>query len=269
MGDLIRMPHSELNATIELLDRLGVTPHDFEVLRKASSWSQATTARVHKTDPSVWAALELEDAAVRLGFTPGELRALAGRKDLLQLVRKALCGVAVGIGPVVGEPLILPIDRSKPFNPAEFIGSGWSIWLGPAGGDGLEGEEERDYRSATLTYLDLKKVQLATCLKRCERSTTGEKRLKRLKADGRIRLDENAFKAFWENQALIPSRFKERVNGNIQFIFFDGVVLRSPDGLRCALDLSFRSNGSWRWGCNWLDSDRSASYPSAVLASQN
>ena len=69
MGDLIRMPHSELHATIELLDRLGVTPHDFEVLRKASSWSQATTARVHKTDPSVWAALELEDAAVRLGFT--------------------------------------------------------------------------------------------------------------------------------------------------------------------------------------------------------
>src|SRR3989344_2458915 len=79
MGDLIRMSHSELHATIELLDRLGVTPHDFEVLRKASSWSQATTARVHKTDPSVWAALELEDAAVRLGFTPGEIRALAGR----------------------------------------------------------------------------------------------------------------------------------------------------------------------------------------------
>src|SRR3989338_6301008 len=97
MGDLIRMSHSELHATIELLDRLGVTPHDFEVLRKASSWSQATTARVHKTDPSVWAALELEDVMVRLGFTPSEIRALAGRKDLLQLVRQALCRAA-GVG---------------------------------------------------------------------------------------------------------------------------------------------------------------------------
>lgn len=83
MGDLIKMPHSELHATIEVLDRLGVTPHDFEVLRKASSWSQATLARVHKTDPSVWAALELEDAAVRAGLAPGELRMFA-KEDLLR-----------------------------------------------------------------------------------------------------------------------------------------------------------------------------------------
>ena len=90
MGDLIRMPHSELHATIEVLDRLGVTPHDFEVLRKASSWSQETLARVHKTDPSVWAALELEDVMVRLGFQPGEIRMLVKRPDLLQLVKQAL-----------------------------------------------------------------------------------------------------------------------------------------------------------------------------------
>lgn len=170
---------------------------------------------------------------------------------------------------IVGESHILPIDRSKPFNPAEFIGADWSIWRGPADGDGLTGEEERDHRSATLTHLDLNKIQLATYLKWSKKVTISEERLKRLKADGRIRLDENAFKAFWENQALIPARFKERVNGDIQFIFFDGVVLRSSDGLRCTLYLYFSRNGSWRWCCSWLGNDRDVHDPSAVLASQN
>lgn len=170
---------------------------------------------------------------------------------------------------IVGEPCILPIDRSKPFNPAEFIGAGWSIWRGPADGNGLVGEEERDYRSNTLIQLDLSKVQLATCLKPKELVTTGEERIKRLKADGRVRLDENAFKAFWENQALIPSRFKERVNSNIQFIFFDGVVLRSPNGDRCALYFCFSDYGSWDWDFRWLGGGRSVCSPSAVLASQN
>jgi len=263
MGDLIRMPHSELHATIEVLDRLGVTPQDFEALRKASTWSQATTARVHKTDPSVWAALEFENAAVRLGFTPGEIRALAGREDLLRLVRQALCGA------LQTAKNILSIDRSKPFNPATFIGTGWSIWRGPADGNGLEGEEERDSRSATLTELDLDKVQLMTCFKRGESMTTGEERIKRLRTYGRVRLDENAFQTFWENREQLPARFKERVNGNVQFIFLDGVVLRSPDGGRYALCLYFSGGGSWRWRSDWLDCDRDASNPSAVLASQN
>lgn len=170
---------------------------------------------------------------------------------------------------VIGEPRILPIDRFKPFNPAEFIGAGWSIWRGPADGNGLVGEEERDYRSSTLNQLDLSKVQLATCLKQGESVTTGEERLKRLKADGRIRLDENAFQAFWNNKEAIPSRFKERVNGNIQFIFFDGVLLRSPRGNRCALYLDFGSGGSWGWDYSWLDRGRHVHDPSAVLASQN
>src|SRR3989338_753035 len=94
MGDLIRMPHSELHATIELLDSLGVTPKDFEELRKASSWRQRMTARVFKNDLTIFAALEFGDAATRLGFKPGELRALASRGDLLQLVQNALLGDA-------------------------------------------------------------------------------------------------------------------------------------------------------------------------------
>ncbi|MBI2674646.1 MAG: hypothetical protein HYX22_02845, partial [Candidatus Yanofskybacteria bacterium] len=147
----------------------------------------------------------------------------------------------LGLKPVVVEavprPNILSIDRSKLFNPAMFIGAGWSIWRGPVNGNGLEGEEERDHRAATLTEVDLNKVQLVTCLKRGESVMTGEERIRRLKTDGRVRHDENVFKSFWENRVQLPDRFKKKVNGNIQFIFFDGVVLRGPNGYRYTLYL--------------------------------
>ena len=97
----------------------------------------------------------------------------------------------------------------------------------------------------------------------------GEERIKRLKAEGRIRLDAKVFQTFWENQALIPERLKERVNGNIQFIYFDGTILRSPDGDRCTLYLYFDGGGSWDWGCGWLDRGRGAGSPSAALASRS
>ncbi|MBI3273550.1 MAG: hypothetical protein HYZ69_00225 [Candidatus Colwellbacteria bacterium] len=208
------------------------------------------------------------------GGTPVELNSFAENTALVRGLLTILRGGAVvkPIAPLevsVPQSHILPIDHSKPFNPATFIGVGWSIWRGPVDGNGLEGEEERDHRAATLTEVDLNKVQLVTCLKRGESVTTGEERIKRLKTDGRVRLDENAFQAFWENRAQLPARFKERVNGNIQFIFFDGVVLRSPDGCRCALCLCFGFVGSWRWNYYWLDNARDACYPSAVLASQN
>ncbi|OGM98600.1 MAG: hypothetical protein A3C71_02820 [Candidatus Yanofskybacteria bacterium RIFCSPHIGHO2_02_FULL_43_15c] len=206
------------------------------------------------------------------GGTPAELNNFAENNALVRGLLTILRGGAV-VKPIAvdvsAKPHVIPIDRSKLFNPATFIGAGWSVWRGPASGDGLEGEEERDLRSAALAELGLDKVQLVTCLKRGESVMTGEVRVKRLKSDGRIRLDENAFKAFWENREQLPARFKERVNGDIQFIFFDGVVLRSPDGDRCVLCLCFDGGGSWGWGCDWLGRGRSAGDPSAVLASQN
>jgi len=190
------------------------------------------------------------------GFTPekrDQIRQLFGLKPLIETPKS--------------ESKIIPINRSTPFDPATFIGAGWTIWRGPADVNGLEGDEERDLRSVTLTQLELDRIQLVTCLKKNEKVTTGEERLKRLTADGRIRLDENAFKAFWDNREQLPSRFKERVNGNIQFIFFDGVVLRSPRGRRYALCAYFGSDGAWDWDCDWLDGGRRVSSPSAVLAS--
>jgi len=166
---------------------------------------------------------------------------------------------------LVGEPKVITINRGR-FNPAEFIGSGWTIWKGPADGTGLDGDEEQDTRSTALTELDLIKVQQVTMLKSGENVVNGEERLKRLKKDGRIRLDAEVFLTLWQNQLLIPESWKEKINGNTRYIFFDGTVLRYSLGNRCVLCL-YWVGGRWRWRVRWLDVDWFAGDPSAVLAS--
>lgn len=161
---------------------------------------------------------------------------------------------------------VLSIDRSTPFNPAEFIGTGWTIWKGPVDGDGLSGEEDRDERSFALTEFDPATILLEICIRNRETRITGEERILRLKVAGRIRLDAGIFHFFWRNQQLIPKEWKKKINGEMASIFFDGMTLRSPYGGRYALYLYF-GDGRWVWGCDWLDDDRDASYPSAVLAS--
>ncbi|MDO8590863.1 MAG: hypothetical protein Q7R65_02695 [bacterium] len=136
---------------------------------------------------------------------------------------------------LIGEPKIIPIDRATPFNPAEFIGSGWTIWKGLAEGNGLEGEEEQDKRSLALTTLDVTHLRLETTLKGEETSIVGEEKLKRLQKMTDIRLDAGIFQTFWRNQHLIPERFKAQTNGNATYVFCDGTVLRGPGGGRCVL----------------------------------
>lgn len=152
-----------------------------------------------------------------------------------------------------GAPSGIPIDRSKPFNPAKFIGKGWTI-------------EKEDERSLKLTELDLVKVQFVTMLKGNESSITCEEKLTRLKNSDYIRLDAKIFQTLWENKSLIPESWKDKVNGNTRYIFFDGTELRGPDGDRCVLYL-YWYDGEWLWYYRWLDDDWSANTPSAVLAS--
>jgi hypothetical protein len=167
---------------------------------------------------------------------------------------------------IVGEPKVIAIDRATPFNPAEFIGAGWSFWLGPADGDGLSGEPEQDSRSLALTEMDFSKILLEAHLKKNETYTTGEERIKRLASANRVRLDLGVFKTLWNNKALIPASWKEKTGGNTTYIFFDGQVLRSPLGRRYTLYL-YWYDGKWYWDVRWLDNIRYASNPSAVLAS--
>lgn len=168
---------------------------------------------------------------------------------------------------IVGESKIISIDRTVPFNPAEFIGEGWTFWRGPADGNGLEGDLEQDSRSLALTEVDISKILLEVHLNGKETYTTGEERLKRLIATDRIRLDLGVFKTLWDNKALIPTRFKEKTNGNTTYIFFDGQTLRDPNGKRCTLCLFLGGDGAWYWYVDWLDDRRRVNNPSAVLAS--
>lgn len=173
----------------------------------------------------------------------------------LQNLRKAdLLGLINGTHQIQKKRVetSVKIDRSIPFDPKPFIDDEWTI-------------EEQDERSLALTEIELTEVMFDSTLKRGEKSIKGEDKLKRLKEKtNRIRLDAGIFKTLWENQILIPEKWKKQTNGNMTFIFFDGTILRGFDGERSILYL-YWSCGRWDWGYDWLEDDRSADDPSAVL----
>ena len=156
------------------------------------------------------------------------------------------------------------IDRAKPFNSAEFIGSDWNVWRGPKDGNGLEGEEEQDGGALVLTEVDIGMIRLENMLKPGETSVNGEEKLRRLEKAGHTRLDAKVLQTLWENQYLIPEKWKEKTNGQATYIFFDGTVLWYFSG-RYVLSL-YWDGGEWRRSCGWLDSNWHANDPSAVLA---
>lgn len=148
---------------------------------------------------------------------------------------------------------VINIDRSILFDPTTFIGKGWSI-------------EEQDERAIALTEIDLTCVMFDSTLKKGERSIKGEDKMKRLKEKtNRIRLDAGIFKTLWENQILIPEKWKEKTNGITTFICFDGMILRDSSGRRCVLCLCW-GGVRWYWDGFWLGDNYDASRPSAVLA---
>lgn len=263
MGDLIRMPHSELHATIEILDRLGVTPHDFEVLRKASSWSQATVARVHKTDKSVWAALELEDAMARVGFQPEEIRMLIKRLDLLQLVKQALYSKEQTAS---AEPELL---WKKVSETAINVNLGFSPKLPFAGaqiekhtGSGWMPVEKR----VDGLYVDGRKVVLYF-----SKRQLGSKWIKGYKLrdelSGKQVLNANVLDALYENLHLIPEDWKrDERSGNIHYVYFWGTVYRGAVGDLCVRCLCF-IGGRWYRSYDWLGVGWDFYNPAAVLAS--
>ena len=155
---------------------------------------------------------------------------------------------------IFDSPRVINIDRSIPFDPKTFIDDGWSI-------------EEQDERSIALTEINLTEVMFDSTLKKGEKIIKGEDKLKRLKKKtNRIRLDAGIFKTLWENQILIPLKWKEQTKGKTTFIFFNGTVLRNSHGSRFVLCL-YWSDGEWDWHYDWLESDWDANDPSAVLES--
>lgn len=161
---------------------------------------------------------------------------------------------------------------TKPFDPAGFLGKGWTIWKGPIDGDGLSGEEDIDPRSLAMTEVELAKFVFETCLRSGEKSIIGEEKLRWLKEEKPefIRFGGNVFYGLWldykankENSAL---EWLHR-NFGVTFMDFLGLILRGPYGDRDALYLCRRGDGGWYWRYDWLDRQWDADSPSAGCAS--
>lgn len=160
--------------------------------------------------------------------------------------------------------LFVSIDRSS-FNPETFIGKGWSIWKGPAGGDGLTGEEDQDKQSLALSSVDIGKVLFEHTLKSGETSVKGEVKLERLQKAKRIRLDAKFGQILWEEPGRRTLELL-RIQRGITWFDLLGTVLRNPDGRRCVLYFYWHE-GRWGWDYCWLGHGWRVSDPSAVLAS--
>lgn len=169
-----------------------------------------------------------------------------------------------GLDVLLLATLSMMLTCTKQFQPAKFIRFGWSFWRGPANGDDWPSEIEQDTRSVSLSEFDPTKVRLETMLRPGESSITGEKNLERLEEGAHVRLGANHFLALLENKSTIPESWKQKVDGKIRRIYFDGTVLRSPEGRRSVLYLCWSDDG-WFWNAEWLGADRDVRSLSASL----
>ena len=136
---------------------------------------------------------------------------------------------------------------TAPFDPATFIGEGWSLI-----------PEEQDKRSTALKEVDMSKVEFVTCLEPGETSITGEEKLERLKKKNCIRLGATVFAGPWQDyqvngkDSVLEHLYQEK---GITYMDFPGDVLLSPVGDRYVLYLYRDGDGSWGWDYYWLDDD--------------
>lgn len=163
--------------------------------------------------------------------------------------------------------MILTINRVDPFDPATFIGEGWTIWRGLPKGKGLEGDEQQDARSLALTEVDFTKARFETCLEG-KTKITGEDRLCRLdKLDKKdlIRADAKFGQTLYEEPGQKTLRWLYETYG-VTWFELPGTILRGPRGYRHFLSLYRKDGGRWYWNFNWLDVDRHAESPALVFA---
>lgn len=170
---------------------------------------------------------------------------------------------------IIGEPKKILLDHICPFSPAEFIGQGWTIWLGSADGNGLSGEPDQDLREQTLAEVDFSQALIENCLKDGEASIKGEEKLRRLKEAGNTRLGGATFLALWRDyqtnkeNSVLEWLYRNR---KITYLDFFGLVLRSPNGSRCVLYLYRYEDGEWYWNYGWLAYDWESRHGAAGLA---
>lgn len=198
-------------------------------------------------------------------WTNGQTEALLNRLGGEERAKLFLSGQLVVVSPdQVFKPSILKIDRTNPFDPAKFIGEGWSIWRGPKKGKGLEGDEEQDSRSLAITELDPTKLIAQTGLNEDETTVTGEEKRARLLLKA-IQADAKIGQTLYEEEGQTTLKWLHKTL-NLTWIEFLGTTLRDSNGNRSALYLYRDVGGSWGWDYDWLDSYRYAGAPALGVA---
>ncbi|OGZ03301.1 MAG: hypothetical protein A2430_01630 [Candidatus Liptonbacteria bacterium RIFOXYC1_FULL_36_8] len=200
------------------------------------------------SDYSIGSMNQLADALAKAGFSPDDVTKL--RQGDLGKILRVLRGIAE----------IIPIKKfvpTKPFNPAEFIDEGCTVWKGLIDSDGFSGEEDIDQRSLALTEIELAKIIFETCLQKGESSITGEEKLRRLKEKQNfIRFGGNVFIGLWEDyqvnkeNSVLERLYWER---KITYLDFSGLVLRCSNGCRAVLYFYRNDNSKWDWLFCWLN----------------
>ena len=239
-GNLIRTPYSEITSTIELLDGMGVTNLDFEALRKCPSWGREMTARVLKTDPFVWAMLEMEQAAAKAGFIENDFRRLAGNEDMF----RQMLQVARGHAEVKVVEHVIDLDADP------FVPNNWKV--------------EKHDKGGSFKW-DPAQVQFYLSEpQRKEKSIEGNKLRKEL--DGKPVFNANLLDYLLAHPNLIPEDWKQDEKGRTRYIFFWGTIYRVSGGRLIVRYLCWL-DGRWYWVSHWLGSDWNVSYPAALRAS--
>jgi len=193
-------------------------------------------------------ASELKAAFRRAGWTNALIKKLC-EGDNPDKARKFL---ESGCQFVIKGPGALIIDRTKPFDPAKFIGAGWEI-------------VEEDKSALKLTTIDFSNIRFESGIKEGEQVIDGEEKLKRLKRLG-IRLDAKSGQTLYEEKGQVTLRWLYDTYG-ITWFELSGTVLRGQVGNRCFLDLNRLGGGSWCWSYRWLGRGRDRGGVSPLLAS--
>lgn len=153
---------------------------------------------------------------------------------------------------VLAQSLIL--DCSQPLDISAMLGKSWSVWLGPADGNGKSGDPDVDPRADALAEVDFSQVMFENCLEPDESRITGNEKLRRLNEKPGILHGGRQFQVLWSDyQARGENSVLEhlRKTKGITYIDFFGLRLRGPDGGRYVLYL-YWDGGHWGWDYYWL-----------------
>lgn len=123
-------------------------------------------------------------------------------------------------------------DSEKPFNPVQFMRHR---------GLEIEGEDERPVIAEETNP----SVTISEAMLQDGGNDNREEHIRQLKHAGHVRLDAVLFKTLWENQHLIPERWKGMAD-NPKYIFFDGTVFRNKNE-RYVICMYWDGDEKWKW----------------------